>query len=102
VAAKKLRVHIENTRNKAGIFHTLPAHWAAACARHRALARHIGDVSFGWDGDVLESALGDADLVIGVPARRNNLASVHRGCGGCTPPRPASTACCPSIGCRAA
>ena len=74
MAAKKLRVHIENTRNKAGIFHTLPAHWAAACARHRALARHIGDVSFGWDGDVLESALGDADLVIGVPARRNNLA----------------------------
>ncbi len=73
MASKKLRLHIENTRKKAGIFHTLPAHWVAACARHRALARHI-DVSFGWDGDVLESALADADLVIGVPAQRDNLA----------------------------
>lgn len=75
MAASKLRLHIENTRSKAPIFHTLPAHWAAACARHRALALRIGEVSFGWDGDVLEAALADADLVIGVPARRDRLAA---------------------------
>jgi phosphoglycerate dehydrogenase-like enzyme len=74
MAAKKLRLHIENTRKKAAIFHTLPAHWTAACARHRALARRIGTVSFGWDGDVLEAALAEADLVIGVPDRRDRLA----------------------------
>lgn len=73
MASKKLRLHIENTRKKNSIFHTLPAHWTAACKRHKALARHIGKVSYSWDGDGLESALADADLVIGVPAARDNL-----------------------------
>ena len=73
MASKKLRLHIENTRKKADIFHVTPERWNVACTRHRALARSI-DVSFGWDGDVLESALADADLVIGVPAQRENLA----------------------------
>ncbi len=73
MAAKKLRLHIENTRKKNPIFHTLPAHWAAACKRHKALARRIGEVSFGWDGDALESALTDATLLIGIPAQRDNL-----------------------------
>lgn len=75
MASKKLRLHIENTRKKNSIFHTLPAHWAAACKRHKALARHIGKVSYSWDGDGLESALADADLMIGVPAARDNLAT---------------------------
>jgi len=75
MAAKKLRLHIENTRRKNSIFHTLPAHWADACKRHPALARHIGTVSYSWDGDGLESALAEADLVIGVPAARDNLAA---------------------------
>lgn len=74
MAAKKLRLHIENSRKKNPIFHTLPAHWAAACARHKALAKRIGEVSFGWDGDILESALAEADFVIGVPAQRDRLA----------------------------
>ncbi len=73
MAAKKLRLHIENTRKKNPIFHTLPAHWTAACKRHTALARRIGEVSFGWDGDILETALLEADLLIGLPAQRNNL-----------------------------
>jgi len=73
MAARKLRLHIENSRKKNSIFHTLPAHWDAACRRHRSLARQIGKVSFGWDGDILEPALADADLVIGVPADRSNL-----------------------------
>jgi phosphoglycerate dehydrogenase-like enzyme len=74
MAVKKLRLHIENSRKKNPIFHTLPAHWAAACARHKALAKRIGEVSFGWDGDILETALAEADLVIGVPAQRDRLA----------------------------
>lgn len=75
MATKKLNLHIENTRRKNGISHILPPQWAAACRRHRALARHIGKVSFGWDGDILESALGVADLVIGLPADRDRLAT---------------------------
>lgn len=74
MTTKKLKLHIENTRRKNGISHILPQHWAAACKRHRALARHIGKVSFGWDGDILEAALADADLVIGLPADRDRLA----------------------------
>lgn len=73
--AKKLRLHIENTRKKNPIFHTLPAHWTAACKRHKTLAQRIGEVSFGWDGDVLETALADTDLLIGIPAQRGNLAA---------------------------
>ncbi len=74
MAAKKLRLHIENTRKKADIFHVTPERWNIACARHRALARGL-EVTFGWDGDGLEAALADADLVIGVPAQRGNLAA---------------------------
>jgi len=72
VAAKKLRVHIENTRKKAGIHQVTRELWAAACARHRTLARRL-NVSEGWDGDILEDVLADATVVIGVPARRENL-----------------------------
>jgi len=74
MAARKLRLHIENSRRKNPIFHTLPGHWQAACRRHKALARHIGAVSFGWDGDILESVLPETELVIGVPAQRDGLA----------------------------
>lgn len=72
MAEKKLRVHIENTRRKAGIHQVTSKLWAAACARHRALARRL-EVTQGWDGDILEEALADAAVVIGVPARRDNL-----------------------------
>jgi len=69
-----LRVHIENTRKKASIFHITRERWDAACARHRALARRL-DVTLGWDGDILDTALIDADMVVGVPAKRENLAA---------------------------
>ncbi len=72
-APKKLRVHIENTHKKDRLFHVTRALWDAACARHRALARRL-DVTLSWDGDTLEDALADADVLIGVPARRENLA----------------------------
>jgi phosphoglycerate dehydrogenase-like enzyme len=68
----KLRLHIENSRKKAEIFHVTEDRWQAACARHRLLARKLS-VTFGWDGDVLEQALEAAELLIGVPSRRDAL-----------------------------
>jgi phosphoglycerate dehydrogenase-like enzyme len=73
MAAKKLRLHIENSRQKAGVYHITPERWEKACARHKALARRL-DVSFGWDGDVLEQALATAQIAMGVPARREHFA----------------------------
>jgi len=73
MAAKKIRVHIENARNKPELFHVTPARWDAACARHRQPAGRL-DASIGWDGDILEDALRQAEIVIGIPARRERLA----------------------------
>ena len=70
--AVKLRLHIENFRRKAEIFHITPERYAAAARRHRALARRL-DVTIGWDGDIVDDALREADLAIGVPARRERL-----------------------------
>jgi len=72
MAAKKLRVHIENARKKNELFHVTRERWDAACVRHRALAQRL-DASVGWDGDVLEEALKKAEIVIGVPTRRERL-----------------------------
>lgn len=71
---KKLRVHIENTHKKDRLFHVTRELWDAACARHRTLARRL-DVTLSWDGDTLEDALADADVLIGVPMQRENLAA---------------------------
>ena len=70
--AKPVHLHIENTRGKASIFHITPQCWEAACARHRTLGRRLR-VTFGWDGDTLDAALATAEIVIGVPRRRDNL-----------------------------
>lgn len=73
MSATPLRLHIENSRKKASIFHVTPERWQAACARHAELAGRL-DVTFGWDGDVLDHALREAVLVIGVPSHRERLA----------------------------
>lgn len=73
MSAQPLHVHIENTRRKADLFHVTPERWAAACGRHGALAARL-NVTFGWDGDVLEKALSTAEIVIGVPESRERLA----------------------------
>lgn len=70
---RKIRVHVENARKKGELFQITRGRWDAACARHRALARRL-EASVGWDGDVLEEALKEAEIVIGVPARRERLA----------------------------
>lgn len=73
MASRKLRVHIENTRRNAPLFQISPEQWKAACVRHAGLAKRL-DASVGWDGDVLESALAEARMLIGVPAQRGDLA----------------------------
>ncbi|MBM3359150.1 MAG: D-2-hydroxyacid dehydrogenase [Betaproteobacteria bacterium] len=72
MTAPKIRVHVENARSKAALHQITPAQWDAACARHPELARRL-EASLGWDGDVLEGALRNAEIVIGVPALRERL-----------------------------
>lgn len=72
MTSKTIHVHIENARKKASIFHITPALWNAACLRHRGLARNL-KATIGWDGDILEDALRTAEIVIGVPPRRDDL-----------------------------
>ena len=74
MAVKKLRVHIENTRNKDRLFHVTRELWDAACKRHPVLARRL-DVTLSWDGDVLDAVLPAVDMLIGVPAVREHLAT---------------------------
>lgn len=70
---RKIRIHVENARNETGLFQITPALWDAACARHRRLARRL-EVTIGWDGNILGDALNTARVLIGVPARRHDLA----------------------------
>ena len=74
MSAQPVHLHIENARRKADIFHITPERWAAACARHPELALRLR-VTFGWDGDTLEEALATAEIVIGVPQDRHDLAT---------------------------
>jgi len=74
LAARSVHVHIENARSNASIFHITPKRWKAACARHHALARRL-QVTIGWDGDMLDEALATAQVVVGVPQRRDNLSA---------------------------
>lgn len=70
---RKFRVHIENLRARPLVYHLTEARWAAACARHRALARRV-EASIGWDGEILDGALGEADFLIGIRAPLGRLA----------------------------
>ncbi|MDH5247277.1 MAG: D-2-hydroxyacid dehydrogenase, partial [Betaproteobacteria bacterium] len=69
----KYRVHIENLRARPLVYHVTPERWAAACARHRALARRV-EASIGWDGETLDRALGTTDFLIGIRTRLERLA----------------------------
>src|SRR5262252_8489214 len=71
---KKLRVHIQNSRARHELYRIMPEQWQAACARHRALARRL-DASMGWDEERPDGALVTAEVVIGVPAEREQLAA---------------------------
>ena len=73
MSSRRLRIHIQNSRERDPLYQITPEQWRAACARHRALGRKL-DASMGWDGEDREHALGEAAIVIGVPARRERLA----------------------------
>jgi phosphoglycerate dehydrogenase-like enzyme len=73
MSSRRIRVHIENARNEPPLFQITPAQWGTACARHPRLARRL-EVTIGWDGDSLGNALDTAQALIGVPARRHDLA----------------------------
>lgn len=68
----KLRLHIDNSTQRADVYHITEERWRSAAARHGSLARKL-DVSISWDGAGLDAALAQADLVIGVPAEHGRL-----------------------------
>jgi phosphoglycerate dehydrogenase-like enzyme len=57
------RLHLESRRAQSPAFHLDEAAWSIASTRHPELAKSI-DVSFGWDGEVLNQALASADAII--------------------------------------
>jgi phosphoglycerate dehydrogenase-like enzyme len=73
MASSKLRVHIVNSRERNALYRITPQQWRAACARHGRLAGRL-EASIGWDGRDLERTLNQAQVVIGVPERRDRLA----------------------------
>jgi phosphoglycerate dehydrogenase-like enzyme len=68
----KLRLHIENLSHRPAVYHITSERWAAAATRRPELAQSL-DVTIGWDGAGLDAALGDADIAIGIPSRRDDL-----------------------------
>jgi phosphoglycerate dehydrogenase-like enzyme len=69
----KFRLHIENLRSQAPVFHITPERYAEAAARNPDCADRI-HVSFGWDRDIYEHAMADAEAQIGWRFPRDELA----------------------------
>ena len=66
------RLHFENLRRRAPIYHITPDDYARAATRHPRLAARL-EVTFGWDGDILDDALRTAHIVVGAPENRERL-----------------------------
>jgi glyoxylate/hydroxypyruvate reductase A len=64
MSSKKFRLHIENMRAQLPVFQITPERFAIAASQHADAAKNI-DVSFGLDGDIFDTAVRDADCVIG-------------------------------------
>jgi phosphoglycerate dehydrogenase-like enzyme len=75
--AKRFRLHLENGRARNPLFHMTAQAWDAAAARHPELAAHV-DVTIGWDGDILETALQDAVGLLAGPIDRPRVAAAPR------------------------
>lgn len=76
-APPRLRLHLENSRARPPLFQMTRAAWDAAAERHAALSAQV-DVSIGWDGDTIASALSDADAMIAGPIDRPRIASAPK------------------------
>lgn len=73
----RFRLHLENARARDSQFHLTAEAWQVAAARHPALAAQV-EVSIGWDGDILESALREADGLLAGPIDRARIAAAPR------------------------
>ena len=71
-ATAKFHLHVENSRKRQALFHLTEPIYAAAQKRHRALAKNL-KVTIGWDGDMLDSALATADVMINSSPPRERL-----------------------------
>ena len=69
----KLRLHVENAGCEDDPHAITPERYASAARLHRALARSL-DVTFGQDGDILDRALKNADIFLGMPTRWERFA----------------------------
>jgi phosphoglycerate dehydrogenase-like enzyme len=65
-------VHVDNARAYDQVFWVTPERWAAACRRHRALAKQVR-ATFGWDLEGLDRALETAEILIGWEFARRDL-----------------------------
>lgn len=57
------RLHLESRRAQPSAFHLDKDAWTIAARRHPELAKLI-DVTFGWDGEILNDALASANAII--------------------------------------
>ena len=73
----RFRLHLENGRQRNELFHLTLEQWTQAAARHPELAKQI-DVSVGWDGDILEKALQDADALLAGPIDRPKIIAAKK------------------------
>jgi phosphoglycerate dehydrogenase-like enzyme len=74
-APRKLPVfhlHVENGRKRQEIYQLSEQIYAAAKQRHHALAKRL-NVTIGWDGDILDTALQTADFTINSNPPRERL-----------------------------
>ena len=68
----KFHLQVENARKRPVIFQLSEQIYATAEKRHRALARRL-NVTIGWDGDILDTALKSADFMINSNPPRERL-----------------------------
>ncbi|HLI12084.1 MAG TPA: D-2-hydroxyacid dehydrogenase [Alphaproteobacteria bacterium] len=70
--SRPFHVHVENSRSLMPVFIVRPDQYDAALKRHPDMAA-IVRTSWGTDGDVYDSAMADADAMIGYRFPRENL-----------------------------
>lgn len=68
----RIHVHIENARRSSRVFEITPDIYAAAAARHPAVAARV-DPSFGYDLEDFDSAMRTAEVLIGWKFPREDL-----------------------------
>jgi phosphoglycerate dehydrogenase-like enzyme len=69
---RRVHVHVENSRRSAPVFDVTPELFAAAAARHPAVAPRV-DVTFGQDLEGFDAAMRTAEVLIGWRLPREDL-----------------------------